>query len=161
LHGDATCDNCIVTWQHSASAAHAAAVLESTSQAGATCAPLVSLIDFADCRIGPPLYDFVAAWLSGLSCSPTAIKSFRDSYSRATGYDPLFEAFVFASRQPFRNSKGALRCISSEAEMFLCLCMLHVGARGALTALEASGCTAVGRGQSWDEIVAFVSMLLA
>jgi len=161
LHGDATCDNCMITWQHSASAAAAAASLTPATHATADCAPLVSLIDFADCRVGPALYDFVAAWLSGLSCSPTAIKAFRSSYVEATGYDPLSEAFSFASRQPFYSCKGTQRRIRSEAEMFVCLCMLHVGARGALTALEASGCTAVGQGRSWDEVVAFVTLLLA
>jgi hypothetical protein len=149
-----------VTWQHNHLAAAAAAELTPASQATADCAPLVSLIDFADCRIGPALYDFVAAWLSGLSCSPTAIKSFRTSYTVATGYDPLAEAFSFASRHPFCNSMGVMRCIGSQAEMFLCICMLHVGARGALTALEASGCAAVSQGQNWDEVVAHVALLL-
>ena len=161
LHGDATCDNCMTTWQHSASAAAAAAALMPSSKATDSCAPLVSLIDFADCRIGPALYDFVAAWLSGLSCSPTAIKSFRSSYARATGFDPLVEAFSFGARHPFCNSKGEQRCIRSQAEMFVCMCLLHVGARGALTALEASGCAAVNEGKKWEEVVAHVALLLA
>ena len=151
----------MTTWQHSASAAAAAAALMPTSKATDSCAPLVSLIDFADCRIGPALYDFVAAWLSGLSCSPTAIKSFRSSYARATGYDPLVEAFSFGARHPFCNSKGEQRCIRSQAEMFVCMCLLHVGARGALTALEASGCAAVNEGKRWEEVVAHVALLLA
>ena len=159
LHGDATCDNSMITWQHNSSAAAAAAALTPASQATSDCAPLVSLIDFADCRIGPALYDLVAVWLSGLSCSPTAIKSFRVAYTRATGYDPLSEAFAFASRHPF-YTKGTQRCIRNQAEMFLCMCMLHLGARGALTALEASGCAAVSQGQCWDEVVAHVAFLL-
>lgn len=159
LHGDATCDNSMITWQHNSSAATAAAALTPACQATSDCAPLVSLIDFADCRIGPALYDLVAAWLSGLSCSPTAIKSFRAAYTSATGYDPLSEAFAFASRHPF-YTKGTQRCIRNQAEMFLCMCMLHLGARGALTALEASGCAAISQGQSWDEVVAHVAFLL-
>ena len=160
LHGDATCDNGMITWQHSASAAAAAAALTPASHATSECAPLISLIDFADCRIGPALYDFVAAWLSGLCCSPMAIKSFRASYSSVTGYDPLAEAFTFASQHPFCDSAGTRRCIASQAELFVCFCLLHSGARGALTALEASGCASIGLGRNWDEVVAHVALLL-